>query len=66
MNATNTSLFHGANTALSVQIFRNATQVYPGAQARAWGAALTLIGIVFVFTILARIVSTILGRKHHQ
>jgi phosphate transport system permease protein len=66
VNATNTSLFSGANTALSVQIFRNATQVYPGAQARAWGAALTLIGIVFVFTILARIVSTILGRKHHQ
>jgi phosphate transport system permease protein len=66
VNATNTSLFHGATTALSVQIFKNATQVYPGAQARAWGAALTLIGIVFVFTILARIVSTILGRKHHQ
>jgi phosphate transport system permease protein len=66
VNATNTSLFHGPTTALSVQIFRNASQVYPGAQARAWGAALTLIGIVFVFTILARIVSTILGRKHHQ
>jgi len=66
VNATNMSLFDGANTALSVQIFRNASQVYPGAQARAWGAALTLIGIVFVFTILARIVSTILGRKHHQ
>jgi phosphate transport system permease protein len=66
VNATNTSLFNGATTALSVQIFRNATQVYPGAQARAWGAALTLIGIVFVFTILSRIVATILGRKHHH
>jgi phosphate transport system permease protein len=66
VNATNTSLFHGATTALSVQIFKNASLVYPGAQARAWGAALTLIGIVFIFTILARIVSTILGRKHHQ
>ena len=49
-----------------MQIFRNATQVYPGAQERAWGAALTLIGIVFIFTILARMVSSaILGRKHH-
>src|SRR6476620_715019 len=66
VNATNTSLFNGATTALSVQIFRNATQVYPGAQARAWGAALTLIGIVFIFTILSRIVATILGRKHHH
>jgi phosphate transport system permease protein len=66
VNATNTSLFHGATTALSVQIFRNASQVYPGAQERAWGAALTLIGIVFVFTIVARLVSTILGRRHHR
>jgi phosphate transport system permease protein len=66
VNSTNMQLFDGANTALSVQIFKNATQVYPGAQARAWGAALTLIGIVFIFTILSRIVATILGRKHHH
>jgi phosphate transport system permease protein len=66
VNETNMSLFDGANTALSVQIFRNASQVYPGAQERAWGAALTLIGIVFVFTVAARVVSTILGRKHHH
>ncbi len=63
---TNTDLFHGDNTALPLQIFKNASQVFPGPQARAWGAALTLIGIVFVFTILSRVVSTILGRKHHQ
>ena len=37
------------------------SQVFPGAQARAWGAALTLIGIVFIFTILARVVSAVLG-----
>jgi phosphate transport system permease protein len=66
VNETNPSLFNGANTALSVQIFRNASQVYPGAQERAWGAALTLIAIVFVFTILARVASTLLGRKHHH
>jgi phosphate transport system permease protein len=63
---TNTSLFHGDNTALPIQIFKNASQVFPGPQARAWGAALTLIAIVFIFTIAARLVSAFLGRKHHQ
>jgi phosphate transport system permease protein len=53
----NLALTKGANTALSTQIFRNATQPYPGAQARAWGAALTLIVLVVVVTILARIVT---------
>jgi len=66
VNDTNTSLFSGNNTALSVQIFKNATQVYPGSQERAWAAALTLIAIVFVFTILSRLVSTFLGRKHQS
>ena len=54
---TNTDIFEGANTALSTQIFRNATQPFPGAQARAWGAALTLIVLVVVLTILARIIT---------
>jgi phosphate transport system permease protein len=53
----NTAIFHGANTALSTQIFRNATQPFPGAQARAWGAALTLIVLVVVLTILARLIT---------
>jgi phosphate transport system permease protein len=47
----------GQNTALSAQIFRNASQPFPGAQDRAWGAALTLIAIVFVFTLVARLLS---------
>jgi phosphate transport system permease protein len=64
VHETNTNLFEGPNTALSAQIFSNAKNVFPGPQARAWGAALTLIGIVFVFTILARIVSSLLRRKH--
>ena len=50
-------VFRGANTALSTQIFRNATQPFPGAQARAWGAALTLIVLVVMLTILARLVT---------
>ena len=61
--STNTDLFNGPNTALSVQIFRNANQVFPGPQDRAWGAALTLIVIVFVFTILARLVTAVLRPK---
>ncbi|MGI9121098.1 MAG: phosphate ABC transporter permease PstA [Acidimicrobiales bacterium] len=47
----------GQNTALSAQIFRNASQPFAGAQDRAWGAALTLVVIVFVFTVLGRLVS---------
>jgi phosphate transport system permease protein len=48
----------GQNTALSAQIFRNATQPFEGAQNRAWGAALTLVAIVFVLTLLARAVAS--------
>ncbi len=61
--STNTSLFNGPNTALSVQIFRNANQPFTPAQDRAWGAALTLIVIVFVFTILARLVTAFFSRR---
>jgi phosphate ABC transporter, permease protein PstA len=64
VNQSNTDLLHGANTALSTQIFKNAIAVFPGPIDRAWGAALTLIGIVFVFTILSRIAAAFLARKH--
>jgi phosphate transport system permease protein len=57
VEATNTNLFHGANTALSTQIFVNATSPYTGAQARAWGSALTLIAIAFILMIIARVVT---------
>lgn len=53
----NTDVLDGANTALSTQIFRNATQPFPGAVERAWGAALTLIVLVVLLTIVARIVT---------
>lgn len=65
VTSTNTSLFHGSNTALSVLIFRNATSPFVVAQDRAWGAALTLIVIVFVFTLLARVVSARFDRRRH-
>jgi phosphate transport system permease protein len=60
---TNTSLFNGQNTALSVQIFSNATSPFVPAQDRAWGAALTLIVIVFLFTIMARLVTAFFARR---
>jgi phosphate transport system permease protein len=60
---TNTNLFKGQNTALSVQIFSNATSPFTPAQDRAWGAALALIVIVFVFTIMARLVTAFFARR---
>jgi len=53
----NLDVFEGANTALPSQIFRNATQPFPGPIDRAWGAALTLIVLVVLLTILARVVT---------
>jgi len=54
----NWNVLHGTNTTLSVQIFNNASNmVYPAARDRAWAAALTLVAIVLVFSIAARMVS---------
>ena len=47
-------LFGEANTALSMQIFQNANSSFVGAQDRAWGAALTLVLLTFVLTLVAR------------
>jgi phosphate transport system permease protein len=58
----NPNLFSGANTSLPSQIFSNANQPYTGAQARGWGAALTLIAICFILMIAARIVTARFAR----
>ena len=47
----------GATNSLPLQIFSNAISAYQPAQNRAWGAALTLIVITFLFTIIARVCS---------
>jgi len=60
--SANTNPFSGANTALPLQIFSNASQPYTGAQARGWGAALTLIAIAFILMIVARIVTARFSR----
>ena len=57
VTATNTDVFSGANTALPAQIFANASSPYAGAQARAWGAALTLIVIAFILLVVARFIT---------
>jgi phosphate transport system permease protein len=57
VEATNTNLFSGANTALSAQIFVNAESPYVGAESRAWGAALTLIAMAFILMFVARILT---------
>ena len=57
VTAANPNVFSGANTSLPSQIFVNASSPYTGAQARGWGAALTLIAICFILMIAARIVT---------
>jgi phosphate transport system permease protein len=54
---TNSNLFTGPDTSLSLQIFANAQSAYTGANARAWGAALTLIAITFILMIVARVIT---------
>jgi phosphate transport system permease protein len=62
VTSVNTNVFSGANTSLATQIFSNASQIYPGAQARGWGAALTLVAIAFIFMIIARLVTARFAR----
>ncbi|MEY2446007.1 MAG: phosphate transport system permease protein [Ilumatobacteraceae bacterium] len=60
--ATNLSVLHGTNTSLSMQIYGNAKEAFPAAHERAWGAALTLIALAFLFTVAARLLSARLAR----
>ncbi len=60
----NWDVFSGPNSALSLQIFSNASTPFATAQNRAWGAALTLVGMVFILTIIARLVAARFSLKH--
>ena len=62
VTAANPNVFSGPNTALPLQIYSNASQPYTGAQARGWGAALTLIAIAFILMIAARLVTARFSR----
>ena len=57
VTTVNRNVFSGANTSLPSQIFGNASSPYVGAQARGWGAALTLIAIAFILMIAARFIT---------
>ena len=62
-SAYNPNLFKEANTALSLQIFGNATSSFVAAQDRAWGAALTLVLLTFVLTLFARFITARFARR---
>jgi phosphate transport system permease protein len=53
----------GSNTALPVQIYRNATEPYEAATDRAWGAALTLVVIVLLTTLVGRLIANRFAMK---
>ena len=57
VTSVNSSLLEGTNTTLSAQIFGNARLPFFPAQQRAWGAAFTLVALVFVLTAVARLVA---------
>jgi phosphate transport system permease protein len=59
----NPHFFSEANTALSVQIFGNATSSFVAAQERAWGAALTLVMLTFIVTLAARLLFSPRGKS---
>jgi len=61
--AYNPHLFSEANTSLSLQIFGNATSAFPAAQDRAWAAALTLVLLTFIVTLIARMFTARLALK---
>lgn len=62
----NPNLFAGTNTALPLQIYNGALSPFAGAHARAWGAALTLIVMVLVFTVAARLVTARFSTHRHR
>ncbi len=62
VTTANPNVFSGASTSLPSQIFVNASSPYVGAQARGWGAALTLIAIAFILMITARFVTARFAR----
>jgi phosphate transport system permease protein len=63
VTSPNWSVFSGQNTALSYQIFSNASQILPGPQERGWGAAFTLVAITFLFTVVARLITAAYQRR---
>jgi phosphate transport system permease protein len=62
VTTVNSNVFSGPNTSLPSLIFANASSPFVGAQARGWGAALTLIVIAFVLMVIARLITARFAR----
>jgi phosphate transport system permease protein len=62
VTTVNRNVFSGPNTSLPSLIFVNASSPYVGAQARGWGAALTLIAIAFILMVVARLITARFAR----
>jgi len=62
VTTVNRNVFSGPNTSLPSHIFVNASSPYVGAQARGWGAALTLIAIAFILMVVARLITARFAR----
>jgi phosphate transport system permease protein len=54
----NINPFDGPMAALPREIFVNAQEPFPGANQRAWGAALTLIAIALLLTVVSRLIAS--------
>jgi phosphate transport system permease protein len=65
VSTPNWNVFDGPNTALPQQIYINASVFggFDAAKDRAWGAALALILIVFLFTLVARLITAVFARR---
>jgi phosphate transport system permease protein len=61
--STNWNPFKGTNVALSQLIFANAAAPFEGARQRSWVAAFTLIALVLVLTIVARLVTSRIAKR---
>jgi phosphate transport system permease protein len=53
----NSDPFHGAQSSLPLYVFQQAGDAQPSAVNRAWTAALTLILVVMVLNLLARLLT---------
>ena len=56
-DAINTNAFKGAQSALPLFVFRQVSSPYAPAVQRAWAGALTLIAVVLLLTVLARLLT---------
>lgn len=57
LDAINTNAFKGAQSSLPLFVYKQVSSPYAPAVQRAWAGALTLIGVVLLLTVLARLLT---------